>query len=262
MNPNRNDEQPEYRNPYSGANASNRQPYQLSPEEIRVLKECNSESFYKRCLPISTFLGTSTFLGVKNGFLRSNAKYGATPKVVMSVIVGYFLGKFSYQAKCAEKLMQLPSSHLGELLRQKRSRNRQDTLDSAFGPGMSLTPFGNLSSTDMYSDLNPSNSLDIDTTRPENPGLDDYHRPSLDNPVFEDEEEMPPIQKHSTSYDELRKKNRDEYHQKRLGNYKDFSNRSGSVQTPQVVKDTTVEKEFDMESKAQTPRNKYGDVWG
>lgn len=31
---------------------------------------------------------------------------------------------------------------------------------------------------------------------------------------------MPPIQKHTTTYEELRKKNREEYQQKRVGNYR------------------------------------------
>ena len=34
--------------------------------------------------------------------------------------MGYFLGKFSYQSKCAEMLMRLPNSQLGEALRQKK----------------------------------------------------------------------------------------------------------------------------------------------
>lgn len=207
MNPNPNDHEPDVRTPFPGPNAQNRQPYKLSPDEMRVLKECNTESFFKRCLPFSAFLATSTYLGVKNGFLKPSVRYGPAPKVLMSVVVGYFVGKFSYQSKCAEKLMQLPNSQLGEVLRQRRRGGRQESLDSSFGPGMSFAPFGSLSSTDMYSDLNPNNSLDIDTTRPENPGLDDYHRPSLDNPVFE-EEEMPPIQKHTTTYEELRRKPR------------------------------------------------------
>lgn len=54
------------------------------------------------------------------GYLRPNVRYGATPKVVVSVIIGYFLGKLSYQRKCAEKFMQLPDSKLGQVLRQRK----------------------------------------------------------------------------------------------------------------------------------------------
>lgn len=54
------------------------------------------------------------------GVLRPSARYGAIPKVAVAVVIGYFFGKFSYQQKCAEKLMQLPNSQIGEMLRQRR----------------------------------------------------------------------------------------------------------------------------------------------
>jgi len=87
---------------------------------LRVLKECNTESFFQRSLPIGTAFGLATFLGVNRGIIKGNAKWGATPKIILSVIFGYFLGKFSYQKKCAEKIMQLPNSQLAQLLRQKK----------------------------------------------------------------------------------------------------------------------------------------------
>lgn len=46
------------------------QNYRFSPEELRVIAECESESFYYRSLPFSLGLGTATFLGVKNGVLK------------------------------------------------------------------------------------------------------------------------------------------------------------------------------------------------
>lgn len=252
-------DEPELRRPFPGPNSQPNTVYKFSPEELRVLRECNKESFYQRCLPFSAFLATSTYLGVKNGFLRPNVKFGATPKVAVAVVVGYFLGKFSYQKKCAEKLMQLPNSRLGEALRQKRRGTSQDTFDT----GMSLSAFGNIPKSEMYSDLNPNNSLDLDTNRPENPGLDDYYRPSLDNPVFEEEEEMPPVQKYTTTYEELRKKNREEYQQRRMGNFKDFPNTNISPSTSQYPNDShSKDKELDSIESPKTPRNKYGDVWG
>lgn len=255
MNPNPNES--ELRRTVSPG--QNRQQFTLSADEMRVLKECNKESFFKRCLPLSAFLASSTYLGVKNGFLKPNVKYGATPKVIVSVVLGYFVGKFSYQSKCAERLMQLPNSQLGEILRQRRRGNVRDNTDSAFGAGMSLTPFGNLSSNDMYSDFNPNNSLDIDTTRPENPGLDDYYRPSMDNPIYE-EEEMPPFHKHSTAYEELRKKNREEYQQKRMGNFKDLSK---PITPPQISNENySTDNNSGRDDTPQLPKNKYGDVWG
>lgn len=52
--------------------------------------------------------------------LKPHIKWGATPKVMLAVTVGYFIGKFSYQKACAEKFMKLPGSKLGELLRARR----------------------------------------------------------------------------------------------------------------------------------------------
>lgn len=46
---------------------------------------------------------------------------------------------------------------------------------------MSLAPFSGMNSYDTYTDLNPNNSLDLDTTRPDTPGLEDYQRPSVDS---------------------------------------------------------------------------------
>lgn len=40
------------------------------------------------------------------------------------------------------------------------------------------------------------------------------------DPIILHEEEMPPEQKHVTTYEELRKKNRDEYEQKRVQTYR------------------------------------------
>lgn len=101
---------------------------------------------------------------------------------------------------------------------------------------MSLAPFSRVSPTDTYSDLDVSRGVDLDTTRPEFEGLDESHRPSVDSiivyhflsyfklnfvsvdPIYE--EEMPPVQQHSTTYDELRKKNREEYQARRTGVFK------------------------------------------
>ncbi|CAH1154141.1 unnamed protein product [Phaedon cochleariae] len=258
MNPENEPNGPEDpRRPLPGANIA-RNKYTFTPEELRVLKECNKDSFYQRCIPISAALAASTYYGVQTGFLKGHQRFGATPKVIFAVFIGYFLGKFSYQSKCAERLMQLPNSQIGEMLRQKRKGHLHESLDSGFGPGMSLAPFSGVNSTDTYSDLNPNSSLDLDTDRPENKGLDDHNRPSMDNQIYEDE--MPPEQKHNTSYDELRKKNREEYQQKRIGNYREpFT--PGYSGAPPGGSFSGSQSGFSDDVPAQ-PKNKYGDAWG
>ncbi|CAH2230332.1 jg17269 [Pararge aegeria aegeria] len=94
--------------------------YKFSQDELRVLKECNTESFYQRSLPLGTTFGLAAFFGVQGGHLKPNPRFGAFPKVTLAVIVGYFLGKLSYQQACAEKLMALPGSYIGQLLRDKK----------------------------------------------------------------------------------------------------------------------------------------------
>ncbi|KAF4530209.1 hypothetical protein B566_EDAN018311 [Ephemera danica] len=89
---------------------------------MRVLKECNRESFYQRSLPLGTLLGLGTFYAVKSGYFRTSARWGATPKVIVAAVTGYFFGKLSYQKTCAEKMMALPNSPLGETLRRRRQQ--------------------------------------------------------------------------------------------------------------------------------------------
>ncbi|KAF5299701.1 hypothetical protein FQA39_LY11496 [Lamprigera yunnana] len=215
--------------------------YQFSTEELSVLKECNRDSFFQRSLPICALFSGGIYYGIKSGLLQGHPKYGATPKIVVALIVGYFAGKFSYQRKCMEKLMLLPNSRLGEMLRQKKSGHLQETLE----PGLSLAPFGTIS--DAYTDIKRSNTLDIDVSRPDISGLDENHRPSLDNPIYE--EEMPPVQKHTTTYEELRNQNREEYQNKFRGNYRDNYPRSASS------------REQSPESFTKhTATNKYGDA--
>ncbi|CAH0545725.1 unnamed protein product [Brassicogethes aeneus] len=249
MNPNQNDpyDKDETR-PFPGPNRQRPQQYKFSAEELRVIKECNEESFYQRCLPMSGLLAGSMYYGVKAGYLAPSQRFGAVPKVAMGVFLGYFLGKFSYQTKCAEKLMQLPNSKVGEMLRQRRRGNIQES--DSFGPGMALSPFSSIPSpNDTYSDLNPRNSLDMDTSRPQNDGLDESQRPSLDNPIYD--EEMPPVKpNYKTSYEELRKQNREEYQQKRTGTY-------GQANKPPY---TSAPRASDSESiPTYKPTNKYGD---
>lgn len=56
--------------------------------------------------------------------LKPSTRFGATPKVVVGVILGYFIGKFSYQRKCAEKIMALPNSKLGEMLKARKKGSK------------------------------------------------------------------------------------------------------------------------------------------
>ncbi|CAN8006640.1 unnamed protein product [Ixodes hexagonus] len=96
------------------------QRYAFTPEELRVIKECNRESFYYRSLPFASAAMVAVHYGVKAGYLAANPRFGAALKVAGAGFVGWLIGKFSYQSRCEDKLMQLPGSVIGDALRRKR----------------------------------------------------------------------------------------------------------------------------------------------
>ena len=72
-------------------------------------------------MPLSGLLAAGTHFAVQQGIMRPNPNYGARPKVyklndiihgvlkmfqvILGVIVGYFVGKFSYADACADKFL-------------------------------------------------------------------------------------------------------------------------------------------------------------
>jgi len=240
--------------PFPGPNAQ-QQPkrYKFTPEELKVMKECNRESFFQRCLPFSALLSTATFYAIKTGTLSASPRWGAIPKVTAAAVVGFFLGKFSYHKKCMEKFMALPNSKVGQLLRARKA-GFYDDQDPASVPNLGIGPFTGI--TDSYSDISPpAESHDYDS-RPSHEGLDDSFRPSMDNPIVLHEQEMPPEQKHVTTYDELRKQNREEYEQKRLAIYRQTQAPKSSASQPLPV---TKEPGLSDDYKTPSRKNKYGD---
>jgi len=232
--------------------------YQFSPEEQRAIKECDVESLIQRSIPIGTGFGLAAYYAVRGGYLKGSIKYGPTPKTVVAVIIGYFIGKFSYQNKCAQKIMAIPGSKLGEMLKMKRKGGLYESLtpDQGFGAGLALSPFQ--SATEKYSDeLQRSTTLNLDTERPSESGLDDTFRPNVDvNPgTFEDDNIPLSPPKNQTSYDELRIKNREEYTKK---NQNPFYRPMPQETTPVVRPDRQPEETQEV---PRGPKNKYGDVW-
>ncbi|KAF9807661.1 hypothetical protein SFRURICE_008874 [Spodoptera frugiperda] len=181
--------------------------YKFTPDELRVLGECNKESFFQRSLPLGTTFGLAAYYAAQKGYLKPNPRFGPFPKVTLAVVVGYFIGKMSYQQACAEKLMALPGSYIGQLLRERKSGKvivggSRSTVGTQ-PPG--TTMFG-ANPGDIYSDAGPGSSLDLDTERPL--FNDDSYRPGSTAPV--PAPEVAP-RNPSLSYDDLRRKNRDDY---------------------------------------------------
>lgn len=227
---------------------------QFSQDEIRTLKECEMESFIQRSVPLATLLGVGTYVATQRGILSPSARFGSGPKVFGAVLFGYIVGKLSYQSACAEKIMRLPNSKLAEALR----RRKKGEFFESFNPdgGLSLAPFS--SSTDVYTDENmkshQQNSLNLDVDRPNNSGLDDTYRPSIDTPDrnFDDNLPLEPP-KSSASYEELRRRNRED-HEKRM--QQPFARQLPRDDAP-IINRPMPERDDSM----QGMKNKYGDVW-
>ncbi|CAG9782185.1 unnamed protein product [Diatraea saccharalis] len=213
--------------------------YKFSPDELRVLSECNRESFYQRSMPLGTLLGLGAFAAVQSGHLKPNPRFGAFPKVTLAVIVGYFVGKISYQQACAEKLMALPGSYIGQLLRDRRD-------GKVTAPPMSKPPSSMLGAgpNDIYSDAGPGNSLDLDTDRPI---FDDSYRP--DTGVISGESPVARPTSPMLSYDELRRRNRGDHADAKQDPY-----RMDPSMTPPIARPRP------PPSAASPHTNKYGDV--
>jgi len=63
------------------------------------------------------------------GYLSPSVRFGAGPKTIVASILGYFIGKISYQTKCVEKIMNLPNSPLADVLRKQKGKlGFQETL--------------------------------------------------------------------------------------------------------------------------------------
>nr|CAD7461658.1 unnamed protein product [Timema tahoe] len=282
--------------PRSGTQHAPPTPYKYTTEELRVLRQCNKESFYQRSLPFAAVLGIGAYLGVQAGYFKGHKKYGPTLKVMGGAVIGYFLGKLSYQSKCAEKLMHLPNSPIGELLRRRKRGGQQETRGAEYvrtheqgsgeiktvlgkfvaallivngvadmirssesegqlGPGFSTGPaLPSIGGAETYSDIGPQH--DLDSGRPYMAGLDDSGRPTPDTIVLA-EEDLPSPQSHSTTYEELRRKNREEYEQKKT---KQFRGVAGQEDLPTVTRPRSQGTDT-----APTPggreKNQYGDVW-
>lgn len=231
-----------------------------------MLRECNRISFYQRSLPLAGVMGTLTYYGVKAGHLSGNPRFGAAPKICVAVAIGYFVGKISFQSKCAEMLMTLPNSKLAEVLRQKKKGNFYGQLapDQGFGSGLALQPFS--SYADGYSDEHvkkkQGSALDIDETRPTFSGLDDVYRQNLDSPPVANYDDLAPIEtKPGVSYDELRKKNREEFYKKQQGTPP--PNVNEPLYRPPVVRAPQPPPPSSDGDTGSVPlrKNKYGDVW-
>uniref|UniRef100_A0A182QAM0 OCIA domain-containing protein n=1 Tax=Anopheles farauti TaxID=69004 RepID=A0A182QAM0_9DIPT len=245
--------------------------YQFSPEELRVLRECNRESFFQRSLPLGTVMGFGAWYAVHNKYLKGSVRFGPAPKILVGVTLGYFIGKISYQSKCAEKILQLPNSRLADLMRQRRqgTTGMADKFlpDQGFGASSMLTPFestptGRVRQAD--ESFLSNGSLNLYNDGPQYSGLDDSGRPTVDSTAtFEEDLQLPLAPKASKSYEELRRQNREEYMKRQQQPYRPATILEDS---PPIRRESMDQRRgaSSMQEDSPSPpsvKNKYGDAW-
>lgn len=246
--------------------------FQFSPEELKVLQECNREAFFQRSMPLGTVFGLGTYYAVQRGFLKPSVRFGAGPKVFVGITLGYFIGKLSYQNRCAEKLMRIPNSRLADMIRQRRQGSSAGVErllpDQGFGAGSMLSPFGPTSPSDSTTEQHFRNrdSINIDINTPSFSGLDDTGRPSIDSDRGLDEDLQlpavpPPVTK---SYEELRRQNREEYMRRQQTPHRQptmLEDVPPVRREPVPPPNARVDDQQPQQPAQPQVKNKYGDAW-
>uniref|UniRef100_A0A182MBZ1 OCIA domain-containing protein n=1 Tax=Anopheles culicifacies TaxID=139723 RepID=A0A182MBZ1_9DIPT len=238
-------------------------------------------------------MGFGAWYAVHNKFLKPSVRFGPAPKILVGVTLGYFIGKISYQSKCAEKIMQLPNSRLADLMRQRRQgttgmadklydfyqESHEDILimsaltstsslpDQGFGASSMLTPFETTPARERQADESflSNGSLNLYYDGPQYSGLDDSGRPTVDSTTnFEEDLQLPLAPKASKSYEELRRQNREEYLKRQQQPYRPATILEDS---PPIRRETTERRGSNASDEASLPpgppsvKNKYGDAW-
>lgn len=234
-------EQPPHRRMQSG--------YTPTEEEARVLKECNSESFWYRSVPFSivSMLATQTLL--YRGVLTSSTRFGSFPKLAFAGFFGYIAGKLSYIKQCREKFLKLENSPMAEIIRQGPRAQPQfpqrTDPPSEFSDGDVTalapvhTPIAAKPPSSVYSSKYESSAAEV----PFSSSMSESSPTGIGDNILKDPEpilEQTAKQKPVT-YDELRDQNRDLYHKAGLAPSR------APVQEKQPWK--------------EVKKNKYGDVW-
>lgn len=163
----------------------------ISQEDFRLLRECNKESFWYRCVPLSTGICALMFYLARQKNMRPK-----TLHILSGTFAGWFVGKLSYRRTCEDRLINSNSnSPFVNAMRRRRGVYRED-LNSDQTLVSDVPP----EATDPYWEQQP---------REENYGFGtqefgDYR---------EDDRHKDEIQdtKPFTSYEDLRAKNRSAY---------------------------------------------------
>ncbi|KAM4053828.1 OCIA domain-containing protein 1 [Anomaloglossus baeobatrachus] len=222
--------------------------YTTTEEEKRVLRACNSESFWYRSVPFSVISMLATQTLIHRGILTTSTRFGPFPKVAFAGVLGYIAGKVSYIKQCREKFLKLENSPMAELIRQgpraqaifpPRTDHPSELSDADIqAPLQTFAPSEQPSS--VYSSKYESNvaevpfSASMSESSPTGIGDNVLVEPE---PILVEAGKQKPI-----SYEELRDQNREMYHKP-------------SLPPPRAP---VQEKQQPWN---EVKKNKYGDVW-
>ena len=105
-------------------NSSQEPPFVPDAEALRVMRECNRESFWQRSVPFGLAGAMVPAFLINAGKLTKHPKYGVWPKAIPAVVLGFLIGKVSYIPHCREKILrEIPNSNLADKLRSIQTGN-------------------------------------------------------------------------------------------------------------------------------------------
>lgn len=168
----------------------------LTAEDMRVLRDCNHESFYRRCLPLMVAGGAlaHTYFG------RMPEPLSPTGKIIGFsgvAIAAWIIGKLSYRRTCEDKI--LTSGYNSQLVQSLRKRR-------------------GMPESEMSSDFSSDEPLAFDWKEDDRQSAMKDDRvgalsrfgdgPTGDKPFYGDDEMSAEGRSNFTSYDNLRQQNR------------------------------------------------------
>ncbi|XP_022107060.1 OCIA domain-containing protein 1-like [Acanthaster planci] len=242
--------------------------YEMTEEERRVFRECQTESFWYRAMPLAVGAGLLTQTLILRGMLTTSTRFGSLPKVGFACLTGYMAGKISYVNTCKQKFLKLENSPIGEMLRKGGSMPTGQ--GGNFGlPGFQAGSIGESDpgspavtrGSDSYSSFGQPDdyraNLDIDTSNVKT--MDSHFDFELTNEAASELEAKRPEM--TKTYEDLRRENRQkhssQYSQVLPGHY------HPRQPTPPSHDDIALkkadERPFPSVSRPRVTKNKYGD---
>lgn len=224
--------------------------YVFTEEEKRVFKECDHESFWYRSVPFSLASMTVTHALVARGILSASPRFGSLPKMCFAGFCGYLAGKISYMKTCQERFKLLENSPLGDALRQRSGLPQQyanypqSEMDDTDTSGQSLST--------MFQSDTESQTIAQSKNYEYGYSQDPPIQVEQEDLTVSDQqyiEEKAPARRTTTSFEDLRRMNRENYETKTM-----TSQKAETLQRP------TQQREPEIPKK-ETKKNIYGDTW-